>query len=99
MIKYSGGGDKSDEPLDSPTNIIHWSGDHSTLPNVDLMLDHRPRRWFNIKTTLGQRTVLVGKILHVCETYWILSLCIVSDMHSLYDWQACSVYTLKQSHK
>ena len=33
-----------------PENTIRW-------PNVALILDHRLRRWANIKATLGQRLV------------------------------------------
>ena len=36
-----------------PANTIRW-------PNVVLMLDHRLRRWPNIKTTSGQRLVFAG---------------------------------------
>ena len=39
------------------------------IPNVDLMLGHRLRRWPKIKSALGERHVFVGKIMNPFSVY------------------------------
>ena len=47
------------DELTNPENTIH-------LPNADLVLVQRRRRWTNTKSALGKCIVFAGKDLQVC---------------------------------
>ena len=49
------------------SNLLTANTKH--LLNVDLQLDHRLRRWSNIKLMLGQRLVFSGLVLKIHQ-YW-----------------------------
>ena len=59
-----------------------------TLPNVLLMVVHRLRRWFNIKTTLGQRLVF-DEIMNLWLVYNSLGGIMVAPGHVAYCHVVC----------
>ena len=54
---------KNDVTKATKCNKNHWEY-MQHLPNVDLMLGHRPRRWPNIKLTSGKHMVFAVKKDH-----------------------------------